>query len=142
MTWERHCGKTAATEADSTIEEIFPSRSVYSAARQRTLNPREGFMVIILFRSRLSPDAGTEYGETVEEMMALATAMPGFVSFKSFSAPDGERISVIEFESEETLAAWRDHPDHRRAQQRGREKFYAEYHLQVCALQREARFRR
>jgi len=45
------------------------------------------------------------------------------------------RIStVVEFASAEALAAWRDHPDHRKAQQRGRNDFYAEYEIINCTL--------
>jgi heme-degrading monooxygenase HmoA len=99
-------------------------------------------VVIVLFRSRLRPDAGEEYARMAEHMDGLARKMPGFVSFKQFSAPDGERVSVIEFESEETLAAWREHPEHRKAQARGREKFYEEYRLQVCSPVRDYDFKR
>ncbi len=99
-------------------------------------------MVVDLFRSRLQPDAGEEYGQAAKRMVELAAASPGFVSIKSFNAADGERLSIIEFESDAAVAAWREHPEHRQAQRRGREKFYAEYHIQVCELRREARFRR
>jgi len=99
-------------------------------------------MVVILFRSRLAPDAGDEYGQTAARMLELARAMPGFVSFKWFTAGDGERLSVIEFQSEADAAAWRSHPEHVAAQRRGREKFYAEYRLQVCELVRTSDFRR
>lgn len=67
-------------------------------------------------------------------MLELAKAMPGFVSFKNFTAPEGARVSIIEFESEETHKAWRDHPEHRVAQKLGREKFYAEFKIQVCSV--------
>ena len=73
-------------------------------------------------------------------MLDLARAMPGFLSFKSFASEDGERVSLIEFESMKCLEAWRDHPEHRRAQQAGRERFYSEYHLQVCEPLRGAAF--
>jgi len=73
-------------------------------------------------------------------MLALAQAMPGFISYKSFLAEDGERCSVIEFESHEHLRAWREHPDHRTAQALGRERFYAEYSLYVAEPEREAHF--
>lgn len=65
--------------------------------------------------------------------------MPGFVAFKNFTAPDGERVSIIEFESEETHDAQRDHPEHRVAQKLGREKFYAEFKIQVCSEVRQYR---
>ena len=98
-------------------------------------------VVIVLFRSRLRPDAGEEYADTSKRMLEIASRMPGFVSFKSFDAPDGERVSLIEFESEEAVAAWGSHPDHLKAQQRGREQFYSEYRIQVGRVIREYDFK-
>ena len=62
--------------------------------------------------------------------------MPGFLSYKTFRSDDGERVSVIEFETMEDLLAWRNHPEHRRAQDLGRSRFYAEYSIQVCEVVR------
>ncbi|MBW8372275.1 MAG: antibiotic biosynthesis monooxygenase [Thiobacillus sp.] len=90
-------------------------------------------MVTIVFRTRLRPDADVAELEGLGARMAeLATAMPGFVSYKDFAAADGEALSLIEFASLETLAAWRNHPEHLEAQRRGRESFFSEYHIQVC----------
>jgi heme-degrading monooxygenase HmoA len=69
-------------------------------------------------------------------MYALAGAMPGFISHKTFNAEDGERVAIVEFENEEAQVAWRNHPEHREAQGLGREKFYSEYDLKVCELKR------
>jgi heme-degrading monooxygenase HmoA len=68
--------------------------------------------------------------------------MPGFISYKLYTSEDGERVSIIEFESAEHLRAWREHPQHRRAQQMGRERFYEEYTLHVGEPARESRFDR
>ena len=68
-------------------------------------------MVVTVFRSRLQPEHASDYSEAATRMRALAEAMPGFISFKSFRAEDGERVSIIEFESEETLRAWRSTPN-------------------------------
>ena len=78
--------------------------------------------VLTVFRSRLADgayDAG--YEERADEMLATAQAMPGFVEFKSFTAADGERVSVIQFESQDDHDAWARHLDHRAAQAEGRE---------------------
>ena len=98
-------------------------------------------VVVVLFRSRLREPLDPRYPAMAERMQKLAEAMPGFRSFRFFQAPDGERLSVIAFDSEEHLAAWRDHPEHREAQRLGREVFYAEYHIQVLSPLREGRFR-
>lgn len=97
-------------------------------------------MVVTIFRSRLRDDANPLYDEWAERMDALARSMPGFVAIKRFDAADGERVSLVEFADQASHDAWRDHPEHRAAQRLGRERFYSEYRVQVCTLQRESRF--
>jgi heme-degrading monooxygenase HmoA len=92
---------------------------------------------ISLFRFRmrdLAPARHDEYKATSERLRTVAAAMPGFVSFRSYTGDNGELLVTVEFASAEALAAWRDHPDHQRAQQRGREEFYAEYQVINCAV--------
>lgn len=98
-------------------------------------------MVVIVFRTRLRPNVDQQaLAQLGARMYELAAAMPGFLSYKDFTAEDGENVSIAEFESPETLAAWREHPEHKVAQQRGRTEFFIEYHIQVCALERDYRF--
>ena len=94
-------------------------------------------MIVTVFRSRLRPEHVEEYQQWATRMRALVGSMPGFVSAKTFTAADGERVSIEVFESPETLEAWRNHPEHREAQRLGREKFYAEFHVQVCRVERD-----
>jgi heme-degrading monooxygenase HmoA len=95
---------------------------------------------VIVFRSRLRDGVATAYEQDASGIAALAVTMPGFVSAKDFVAEDGERLALIEFASGEELAAWRDHPEHRAAQQRGRERYYEQYSLQICSEIRSSRF--
>jgi len=90
--------------------------------------------VVTVFRSRLRADAGDAYARTASELERCARAMPGFVDFKTFVADDGERVSLVTFESRAAHDAWRDDPRHREAQARGRDRWYAEYRIQVCEL--------
>jgi heme-degrading monooxygenase HmoA len=99
-------------------------------------------MVIAVFRSRLRSEHASEFLELAARMRELAEAMPGFRSYRVYQADDGERCSVIEFESHEALRAWREHPEHRAAQRLGRERFYAEYRLHVAEPARESHFER
>lgn len=92
-------------------------------------------MIVTIFRSRLRPGVLDEYAALAAKMAALAAAMPGFVSARDYVGEDGERVSIIEFESETAHAAWRDHPRHRAAQRLGRERFYEAYRLQVCRVE-------
>ena len=63
-------------------------------------------------------------------MNELARTMPGYISHKDFYAAhaEGQR-------------AWQTNPEHRAAQKLAREKYYTEYHIQVCTLDRESKFK-
>jgi heme-degrading monooxygenase HmoA len=50
-------------------------------------------------------------------------------------------VTIVEFEHEEGLRAWRTNPDHIAAQKLARTKYYTEYSVQVCTLDREAKFK-
>src|SRR5262245_31506096 len=98
-------------------------------------------MVVIVFRARLRDGVDPAPLEPLgARMYQLAAAMPGFISYKDFTATDGESVSIVEFASLETLAAWRNHPEHVEAQRLGRELFFAEYQIHVCTPVRSYRF--
>jgi heme-degrading monooxygenase HmoA len=97
-------------------------------------------MIVTVFRSRIEPGLQDEYVALVERMRALAVAMPGYVSHKGFWADDGERVTIVEFETEEAQRAWRMHPEHLEAQRQGRLKYYQAYDIQVCSVLHEAHF--
>jgi heme-degrading monooxygenase HmoA len=98
--------------------------------------------VVTVFRSTLRPEAAEEYELVSEQMVALARSMPGLLDYKTFAADDGERVTVVTFASIEEHRAWRDHPEHRRAQGLGRQRFYDTYTIQVCTSVTENRFTR
>ena len=99
-------------------------------------------MIVTVFRSRLMPGVKEEYVALAEHMNELAKTMPGYISHKGFFAEDGERCTIVEFESEESLRAWRMHPEHRDAQRKGRDTYYETYSVQICEPKREAKFDR
>lgn len=99
-------------------------------------------MIVTVFRSRLMPGVREDYVTLVDRMIELAASMPGYISHKGFFAEDGERVTIVEFESEEAQRAWRMQPEHREAQKKAREIYYETYSVQVCEVKREAKFDR
>lgn len=97
-------------------------------------------MIVTVFRSRLKPENLESYHEWAARMAALAKTMPGYVSHKVFTAEDGERVTIVEFESEEGQRTWATNLQHIDAKKKGRADFYTEYKLQVCTVQRESAF--
>ena len=98
-------------------------------------------MQITVFRSRLRDDGHAEYMALAPQMSELAKTMPGYLSHKVFIAEDGERLTLVEFESEEAQRVWATNAQHVAAKKRGREAFYSEYSIQVCEVVRESRFK-
>jgi heme-degrading monooxygenase HmoA len=96
--------------------------------------------ILTVFRNRLREEGSAAYGELAPTIHALASSMPGFVDAKTFSSPDGERVTVVTFADRESHDAWRDHPEHRAAQRRGIAEFYAEYSIQVAEVTYDHRF--
>jgi heme-degrading monooxygenase HmoA len=101
----------------------------------------ENSMPITLFWSRFR-EAITEadlaaYREDADRMYKLAREQPGFVSLKTYTADDGERLSVVRFESDEQQLAWRDQPAHLAVQGTGRIRYYEWYRMAVCEPVRE-----
>jgi heme-degrading monooxygenase HmoA len=98
--------------------------------------------VVTVFRNRLRPESADEYGVLAPQILELARSMPGFIDAKTFAAADGERVTVVTFADQRSHTAWRDHPEHRAAQRRGIDEFYAEYSIQVATVTYDHRFRR
>lgn len=100
-------------------------------------------MFVVLFSTTERDDVDlSEYRGTSARMHELVSQVPGFISYNSYGSDDGPGVAVVRFDSEEALKAWRTLPEHRAAQEQGREAFYEEYWVQVCETVREYRFTR
>jgi heme-degrading monooxygenase HmoA len=98
-------------------------------------------MVLTVFRTTMKPGFDADEAERLgARMYEIATAMPGFVSYREFSGADGESVALVEFETADALAAWRNHPEHVEAQRIGRERLFSAYRVQVCIVERDYAF--
>jgi heme-degrading monooxygenase HmoA len=101
-------------------------------------------MVITVFRARARPNLSADTLGEVEargaRMYTLARGMPGFISYKDFTADDGEVVTIVEFDTQEHTRAWGEHPEHKLVQEWGRQVVFSEYQIQVCELVRGTRF--
>jgi len=97
-------------------------------------------MIVTVFRSRVKSEAQEEYARWAARMGEIARHMPGYISHKGFLAEDGERVTIVEFESEQAQRAWSLHPEHLEAKKKGRASFYLEYRVQICSVQRDSAF--
>lgn len=98
-------------------------------------------MYLNVFRKRMREGFNeAAYQADSAAMVALAAKQPGYISFKSYSASDGEGVSISEWEDEASALAWRQLAEHRAAQQNGRNDYYEEYTMFACVNPRIHRF--
>jgi len=100
-------------------------------------------VVIVLIRTQLRSDIDAPAYQALDARMSeLAQSIPGFVSARSYASDDGDRLSMVRFASADALRTWREHPEHRETQARGREEFLAAYDVEVCEVTRAYDFGR
>ncbi|CAI8752263.1 antibiotic biosynthesis monooxygenase family protein [Pseudomonas sp. IT-P395] len=93
---------------------------------------------VIFTSTRTEGDNG--YAEAAERMDLLVREQPGFLGVESVRGADGFGITVSYWQSEAAILAWRQNPEHRLIQERGRLQWYSAFHTQVCKVEREYRF--
>jgi len=93
---------------------------------------------VIFTSTRTEGDNG--YAAAAQRMAELVLEQPGFLGEESVRGADGVGITVSYWQSEAAILAWRDHPEHRLIQARGRSEWYSAFHTRVCRVEREYAF--
>ncbi len=89
------------------------------------------FLVVFRNRKRAGIDSAA-YAAQAARMEELARAQPGFLSFKSYDADDGEVVAVSEWHDEASARCWGRVEEHRDAQADGRKCWYENYTMFAC----------
>jgi heme-degrading monooxygenase HmoA len=93
--------------------------------------------ILVAFRSRLRPEAAEAYAEMAKTVGPAAMAVPGYIAHKAYTAADGERVTLVEYESEEAVKLWMRDRLHGQAKQAGRRDFFSWYRVQICEVKSE-----
>ncbi len=89
--------------------------------------------IIVVFRVRVKSGMEAEYERRLADIYELASKSPGLLSLRDYEQQSsGEKAYIIEWDSDESLKRWRDHPLHQEAMKIGRERLYSWYKVQVC----------
>ncbi len=109
-----------------------PRRARYQAA-----------MFLVVFRNRKRADIDSAaYAHDADAMWRLAKAQPGYLSFKSYTAQDGEVVAISEWVDEAAALAWRRVASHAQMQGKGRTEYYENYTLFAGTPSRVHHFKR
>ena len=93
----------------------------------------------VIFTNQLSGNSDG-YDATKDLMVELSAKQPGYLGIKSVRE-GAEGITVSYWESEDSIAQWKANADHAIAQAEGRGKYYSEFQLQVCRVERAYDFK-
>ncbi|WP_185973627.1 antibiotic biosynthesis monooxygenase family protein [Ferrovibrio terrae] len=91
-------------------------------------------MILVAFRSRLRPEATESYAAMAQQIGPLAMAVPGYVAHKAYTAADGERVTLVEYESEDAVKLWARDRQHAAAKKAGHAEFFSWFRVQVCQV--------
>ena len=90
----------------------------------------------VIFSSQRTEGDPEGYADMAERMVALAHEQPGFLGLESVRGADGFGITVSYWRDEASIRAWKQHAEHRVAQETGRRAWYADYLLRVARVER------
>lgn len=88
----------------------------------------------------IKADNSNHYNETALRMESLAKNQDGFLGLESARSDIG--ITVSYWKSLEAIQNWKHNIEHTEARNLGREKWYKQYQLRVCRVEREYGFKR
>lgn len=81
-----------------------------------------------------------DYLETATRMEKLAKQQKGYLGIESARSEIG--ITVSYWESLDAILAWKNNIEHTEIRNLGREKWYKQYQLRICKVEREYGFRK
>lgn len=98
--------------------------------------PIPPYYAVIFTSLRTAIDEG--YSDMASRMEALATKQPGFLGMEFARNELG--ITISYWESLEAIANWKNNLEHIEAQRKGKEAWYAKYHLRIAKVERDYTF--
>ena len=91
----------------------------------------------VIFCSVRTSGGDEEYAATAARMEELAAEQPGYLGLESARGADGAGLTVSYWRTPEDASTWKRVAEHRVAQRRGREEWYASWTVRVATVERE-----
>ncbi|GGP26593.1 antibiotic biosynthesis monooxygenase family protein [Silvimonas amylolytica] len=90
----------------------------------------------VMFTSQRNDQDPEGYAATADRMLELAQQQPGYLGVESVRDASGFGITISYWESQEAIANWRSHGEHRVAQEQGKRDWYAHFEARVAKVER------
>ncbi|MDO8910020.1 MAG: antibiotic biosynthesis monooxygenase [Pseudohongiella sp.] len=92
-------------------------------------------MYIVIFRATIK-QLDEQYSQMALRMRELALTEFGCLEFTALTEGEQE-IALSYWPDEQSIKAWREHPEHKQAQLLGQQHWYASYSVQVAQISRQ-----
>jgi heme-degrading monooxygenase HmoA len=89
-------------------------------------------MYAVIFKATIA-EIDDEYLRTAERMKDLAFKKYGCQDFVSVTEGN-EEIAISYWQTLQQIRDWKSDPEHRSAQKKGQEKWYASYNVEICEI--------
>jgi heme-degrading monooxygenase HmoA len=97
--------------------------------------PRPPYYAVI-FSSQRTTDDEAGYAAASQRMVELVQQQPGYLGHESTRDATGFGITVAYFDSEASIAAWRDNLEHAAARREGHRAWYEHLELRIARVER------
>lgn len=97
--------------------------------------PRPPYVAVIFTSLQTGDVEG--YAETSARMEELAAAQPGYLGIESARDSEGFGITVSYWVDAQAAREWKTVAEHRSAQERGRNQWYAMYRVRIATVERD-----
>jgi len=91
----------------------------------------------VIFTSTRNDKDEKGYQQMAGMMENLVRGQPGFLGFDSARDTFGTGITVSYWESLESINSWKENTRHREAQKLGKQKWYEQYSIKICKVEKE-----
>lgn len=88
----------------------------------------------VIFTSTLRENT-VGYSEMADRMEFLARQQPGYLGIDHARSEQG--ITISYWKDLAAIQAWKEHPEHLEAQEKGKSHWYEKYALRICKVERE-----
>jgi heme-degrading monooxygenase HmoA len=96
-------------------------------------------MIAVIFEVWPKAEHKQEYLDLAAELRPILETIDGFVSIERFESltEKGKILSLSFFRDEKAVEDWRNMPQHRRTQSKGRAKIFEDYRLRIAGVIRD-----
>jgi heme-degrading monooxygenase HmoA len=96
-------------------------------------------MIAVIFEVWPKPEHKQHYLDLAAELKPILQTIDGFISVERFESltDKGKMLSLSFFRDEAAVEAWRNIPQHRRTQGKGRATIFEDYHLRIAGVIRD-----